>query len=139
MSKTTCGPLYQEAIARYAGDDLEKRRLFAAGFIHGEAEKVCLGACQGAMFHPSPEYNDMVYDLADDAARLYNLQGPFIFGQEIWLLRDITAVKNFNEMKAAEVNSQAWHFQRGTICGVPLREIDVNFHKRRGAGKPCDR
>ena len=137
--KPTCGPLFLEAINRHAGDDPDKRHLFAAGFVHGQAEKVYLGACAGAMFRPSVEYAEEMYHLVESAATQYSLIGPIILGQELWLLRDTTALKAFHKMQGLEANSPNWHFCRGRLCGIPQQDIDIYFHERRGYGKPCDK
>lgn len=139
--KKTCGPMYKEALGQYTGFDPEKVRIFAAGFIHGEAEKVYLGACQAAMFRPAKEHFSLVLGLAHDAASRYGLNlTTFPTGRpggalEVWIHRSlpIGLWNEFNE------NSPAWHITRGLACGVPQNEIDREFHKRAGYGESCDK
>ena len=42
--KTTCGTIYRDALFQYTHGDPEKVRIFAAGFVHGQGEKIYLGA-----------------------------------------------------------------------------------------------
>ena len=136
--RTTCGPMYLDALMRYAGKDEERLRIFAAGFIHGQAEKVYLGACSAAMFRVSPEFLVMVATLAWEAVDRYGLHAVRQLGDEIWILRDGHALDQFNFMAKMPVNSSDSHIQRGALCGVPFNEIDETFHERDGFGKPCD-
>lgn len=87
-SKPTCGPLYLAALKRYATTPAEER-LFAAGFVYGEAEKIYLGACHGAMFRPSAEAHSWLNDVVMEAAEHYGLLFrplPTSRGEELWLL-----------------------------------------------------
>lgn len=139
QQKPTCGPLYLDALTQYTGGDAEKIRLFAAGFVHGQAEKVYLGACPAAMFRPPPERWQMVFDLATDAAQRYGLRVITLESvQEIWLCRDNTAAAGVEGLDRMELNSAEWHLWRGNLCGVPDREIDLRFHERSGYGEICD-
>lgn len=138
MSKTTCGPLYADGLRHYAGDNQESIRLFAAGFVSGEAEKVYLGAAQGAMFRPSAEYRDMVMSVVRDVVARYDLQMAMLGQDEIWLLRDDNAYQLFRQLLVIDPNTPAWHIIRGQLCGVPISEIDVKFHERKGYGERAD-
>lgn len=138
MNKTTCGPLYFEGVKKYAGDNRASIRLFAAGFVSGEAEKVYLGACKAAMFRPSPEYQPMVQSIVFDVSRRYSLKVAALEPDEIWLLRDADAAQLFQNLKEVERDSPMWHWIRGTLCGVPVNEIDAQFHERKGYGERCD-
>ena len=53
----SCGVYYREAFLKY-GHNEATRRAFAAGFVHGQAEKVFSGVCCGAMFRPSLQFRD---------------------------------------------------------------------------------
>jgi hypothetical protein len=138
--KPTCGPLYLEALTQYTDGDPEKVRLFAAGFIHGQAEKVYLGACQAAMFRPSPERLEMVDTLAMDAANRYGLLMTYLPSVgEFWLCRDEAAFISVSEhMLRMKPNSPGWHHWRAWLCGIPNGEIDPRFHERKGYGESCD-
>jgi hypothetical protein len=133
----TCGPFYKEALERYAGDSPAGQRAFAAGFVSGQAEKVYLGAAPAAMFRPSGERFDMVADIVADVASRYGLTWHHV-GGEIWLCRDMLAVRMLNEMREIERDSAVWHRQRAMLCGIPENEVDVKFHLRRGYGERCD-
>lgn len=130
---TTCKPLYAAALKEYTGGDPEKVRLFAAGFIHGEAEKIYLGACKAAMFRPkSQPYREITSALTADAAKRYGLlreELSYLDEKEFWLLRP-SVLRYFTELKAMEPNSPAWHVRRAALTGVPPMDIDVTFHTR---------
>jgi hypothetical protein len=138
MKKQTCGPLYKLALDMYAGDDPEKMRLFAAGFVSGQAEKVYLGACQAAMFRPSADRAAMINELVKDACERYGLLMWWMLDQEIWLCRDAGTMATVREMAQRTPNSPGWHRLRAMLCGIPVDEIDEKFHERKGAGKRCD-
>ena len=134
--KKTCGPLYQEQLKQFVGNDRELR-LFTAGFITGQAEKIYLGACGAAMFRPSPEHKGLVTELVEIASVTYGLCSNNI-GEEIWLFHPDVAPA-FIRLKSIIPNTITAHFMRATLCGVPLREIDYKFHERNGYGKDCDK
>lgn len=139
--KQTCGPLYFEALKHFTGLDPEKIPLFAAGFICGQAEKVCLGACAAAMFRPSEEWQDMVYENVCNAAHIYGLYVTTLDtsrGREIWMYKSLVAQTAIESLSGLTENSPRWHQRRGLLCGVPLRQIDHAFHERHGYGEKCD-
>ncbi len=141
ITKTTCGPLYLDALQSYTEGDPEKVRLFAAGFINGQAEKVYLGACLAAMFRPSPERLEMVWEMAEDAILRYDLCGPRLLGDEVWIYRSAAGgcMSVLDELlRIGEAQSPQWHTIRGVLTGVPILEIDTQFHCRKGAGEQCD-
>lgn len=137
MNKPTCGPMYKEALERYAGDDAELIRIFAAGFVSGQAEKVYLGACRAAMFRPSQDRYGMLIETVRDVAQRYGLTVVEGIGSqnEIWVCRPDDAELVRGQMQYPE-NSPPWHVHRATLCGVD--EIDVRFHLRAGSGERCD-
>lgn len=142
--KPTCGPLFtqalQTAIEQAEGDPV---RLFSAGHMCGQAEKIYLGACMAAMFRPSPEHYAYVHKVASKLACIYGLCVSTFdhedLHDEIWLhkLTQGPALL-FEWMLAAEPNSPMWHYWRGMLCGVPSDQIDANFHLRTGYKQPCD-
>jgi hypothetical protein len=140
QGSTTCGPLYHEALRHYA-KTREQELLFAAGFVHGAAEKLHLGAAGGAMFRPSGDVEPEVRDIVLHAAMHYGLLHCKLVttrGVELWLLRK-ERLPYFETMAlATKENSEAWHLFRGRLCGVPYAEIDYRFHERRGFGERCD-
>jgi hypothetical protein len=142
MNKPTCGPLYKDALGKYAGTDPDKIRLFAAGFVSGQAEKVYLGACRAAMFRPSADRLAMILDVIRDVANRYNLHifhGACQTFDEIWLCRNVDVWHNLQELYATYVyNSPAWHAFRAELCGIPAEELDEAFHLRAGHGERCD-
>lgn len=139
-SKTTCGPFYKDALAKYAGDSPEAIKIFAAGFVSGQAEKVYLGACRAAMFRPSQDRYGMLIETVNEVASRYGLKviTPVGSKMEIWICRPIWA--NDVQMLLGKFveDSPAWHSKRAWLCGVPDREIDYDFHLREGHGQPCD-
>lgn len=137
VGRPTCGPLFAEALAQWAGSEPEKIFLFAAGHVHGQAEKVYLGACAGAMFRPAPEYREQLRAVVCSAAALYGILVGDL-GAEIWLLRDEEAANDLAFIAEQEENSRKWHLLRGALCGVPFDEIDPAFHERRGYGERCE-
>lgn len=138
MSKT-CGPMYLDALEKYTGGDPAKVRLFAAGFISGQAEKVFLGACGAAMFRPSEAYAPMVRAIVIDCATRYDLLWTQE-GAEIWIVRNAALLRTLVCcLERYPENSTEWHMVRGQLCGVPDSELDYEFHLREGYGKPCDR
>lgn len=136
-TKTSCGPLYRAAKNHFTGGDPAKERLFAAGFVHGQAEKVYLGACMAAMFRPSTlEKQVMVQEIAEQAAVLYGLVVLNI-REEIWICRP-DHEKDVGKLWWMIIDSGLWHCYRGGLCGVPTGEIDNQFHLRQGAKEAAD-
>lgn len=135
-NKPTCGVMYLDALTRYTGGDPKLVRVFAAGFVNGQAEKVYLGACRAAMFRPSDDFRGMVGEIARDAANRYGLELAWI-GGEGWIFRPDNRGA-IMRMPSMTVNSPPWHNLRGWLCGVPANEIDLKFHTRQGYGEPCD-
>lgn len=132
--KKTCGELYQEAWTEWSGTTTESKTAFAAGFIHGQAEKVASGACKAAMFRPSDEWREVVESICLSACRRYGLELIMNDNDEFWISTDISLVCALGYMKD---NSPEWHAYRATLCGI--RDIDPEYHKRPGHGKPCDK
>lgn len=137
--KPTCGPMYKDALERHAGDSPDLIRVFAAGFVNGQAEKVYLGACRAAMFRPSQERSGMLLTLAEEAARRYGLALVSYVGRhnEVWLCRHFHAPDVIG-LRDIEEDSPLWHERRAWLCGVPPDEVDREFHKRTGHGERCD-
>jgi hypothetical protein len=136
-AKKTCGPMYEEALRRYTSMDPGLIGVFAAGFISGQAEKVYLGACRGAMFRPSADRWPIIMAAVMDVVNRYGLKYQEL-PEEIWILRDDTAVHWLAELSDCEPNSPRWHRIRARLCGVPLSETDEQFHLRSGHGERCD-
>jgi hypothetical protein len=139
--KPTCGVLYMETMHEFGRGSEAEARAFAAGHVSGQAEKVYLGACGGAMFRPQPENFDWLLDVVSRIASRYGLrvqvlpcETPDDRKKEIWISRNkVGAWLKFPP------NSEQWHILRGVTCGIPLDEIDWRFHERPGYGQPCDR
>lgn len=137
--KETCGTLYYRARKFFTDDDLEKTKLFSAGFVTGEAEKVHLGACQAAMFRPSADRLDWMAGICGRVCLEYDLGLSTLDtarGRELWIYRasDSFALDRLHQLgemvRSDEVNTPRWHAIRGLLCGVPASELDVEFHKR---------
>ncbi len=131
MAERTCLPIYQEAREKHAGTDPEKQRAFAAGFLHGQAEKVYLGACYAAMFRPSSQGAASLLELAGEAATLYGLEVVHLKNGEIWITTegDVHQVWHIEDLVK---DSPQYHHHRGWLCGVPHHAIDPLFHERDG-------
>lgn len=132
-----CGVFFKDAVHFYAGDDVEKIRIYAAGFCHGQAEKVHLGACTAAMFRPNKEYYSLQMEIVLDMARRFNLAVHVIHaaaGDEIWMSRHEN-IGEIAEMIRWNENSPEWHTIRGSLCGVSPDELDFMFHTRKGWGE----
>lgn len=138
-SKPTCGPFYKAALDNYAGIDPVKNRIFAAGFVSGQAEKVYLGACRAAMFRPSQDrYGDLI-ETAQDVADRYGLTvvAPIGKKQEVWICRTRWA-GDVHMLNGLIEDTAEWHELRAWLCGVPDEEVDRVFHLRDGHGERCD-
>lgn len=140
-NKPTCGQLYLTAITNIVGpNNHEQERIFAAGFIHGQCEKIYLGAARAAMFRLSDtdrNNGEMLRQLCAQAASLYDLICVERTG-ELWICRDKHAVAALRMLDAYDVNGKAWHQCRGQLCGIPPGEWDTEYHKRREYNRPCD-
>lgn len=134
--KRTCGPLYQEQLSLYTGGDSKFIKVFAAGFISGQAEKVYLGACSAAMFRPSAENFEIVSDIVQQVRTQYGLMA-YVLIDEIWICKP-EYFDRVKSLKTIPVNSPSWHLMRGLLTGVPMNDIDLEFHLRKGYGEPCD-
>lgn len=138
----TCGVLYAKQLSRYCGTDPGKVRLFSIGMATGQAEKVYLGACLGAMFRPAAEHFSDFRLAILQVAKAYGLHyqeldagGP---APEMWLLRNEIALSLFAGLSKEPLNSPRWHKLRGNLCGVPWNETDLKFHERRGYQERCE-
>ena len=127
--KTTCGPLFLKCIESFVlpSDRVSSRdslKIFSAGHMVGQAEKIYLGVCSAAMFRPSPEYRNWAIEAAIKISGIYGLEVS-LFGRE--------------EIKDLDVNSSKWHIWRAKLCGIPDYNIDAEFHLRKGYNEPCDK
>jgi len=119
----------------------EAYKAFAHGFAAGQAEKVSLGACDAAMFRPSPEHMEWYLPLVESVAATYGLHVVILDShceetpKEIWICSDPKKVGLWLDF---DVNSAPWHAARGAACGIPPRHWDFKYHKRKGYGKRCD-
>lgn len=127
--KTTCAPLFIEALNRWRGHPFA----FHAGFVNGQAEKVFLGACQACMFRPIPEEYQVNLELAIDAAIRYGLQCRTVCRTkaELWLCHDD---KILADLYTITENSPEWHALRAKLLGVAV--VDPKFHEREGYVAP---
>lgn len=138
MSGRTCGEFYREAIRQYTTDDATYWA-FAAGFVHGQAEKVMLGACRAAMFRPSEDKAMALSAIVHEACERYGLTYRR-WNDEFWIFRGDDGVSDeLARLQAVERDSQRYHAIRADLCGVGIRQFDPEFHNRQGYGQPCDR
>lgn len=145
-NKPTCGPLFAEALRSFVNLDSDRAdkdvRLFVAGHMTGQAEKIYLGACTAAMFRPSPEYRGFALAALGKLSAIYGLEVSVFerpeIADEIWL-HIPEALTEVGELSQLVINSPEWHAVRGRLCGIPENKIDPLFHERRGYREPCDR
>ena len=136
-NKQTCGPLYKDGLENFTKMEPSLVRVYAAGFVSGQAEKVYLGACQAAMFRPSEENFEMLYEVVQDVAHRYFLYVELLDtlrGVEIWVCRTISVSRSACNLRLCEENSGMWHRERASLCGIPEIEVDPFFHERNGFG-----
>ncbi len=138
--RATCGPLYLEGLETY-GCTKDMHFAFACGFVSGQAEKVFLGACPAAMFRPSPEHFEWLYDEVTKIAVRYGLEIAVLPSaqsktpDEIWIFREGYAIGRWHD---SPVNSPNWHYHRAAACGIPNDRIDYKFHERQGYNQVVD-
>ncbi len=137
--KKTCGDFYLEGLQSFTAMESESVRLFAAGFVSGQAEKVHLGACKAAMFRPSEDRWRMIMAIVEEVCRRYELVVFEAGIGEIWICRDMDVWKELLDLHAhVGRNSATWHRRRAEMCGINPAMIDENFHERKNYGKRCD-
>ena len=113
-------------------DDPIKADAFAMGFVYGQAEKVCLGACYAAVFRITPEGHERVMKAVVAAADLYGLEIVELdLPAELWLTTK-DCVASVLRLERCELNSPEFHLHRGWLCGVPFHRIDRQCHIREG-------
>lgn len=139
----TCGVLFNKCLTHFTSlfsDDLVL--LFAAGMATGQAEKIYLGACQAAMFRPSPENHSKMVVVCDYLSSTYGLEVSIFqreeIANEIWLHNSKCTNLLSKILTTEEVNSPIWHTVRGMLCGVPFNQVDMDFHERKGYRENCD-
>ncbi len=153
MDKPVCGEIALKQFEKYVGSDREKIKIYAAGFVAGQCEKVYLGACSAAMFRPSADWASGLMELVKPIAADYGLivaecnykirqlgSGAIQPIQEVWVLRDGITESIFREMIVRQMDGlhlmadylDTWHRVRGILCGIPSKEIDTEYHKRSG-------
>ena len=137
--ETVLGVIFLDGFLKYLGENpnMEMVKLFHAGFVMGQAEKVASGACYGAMFRTGEKYQEMCVEVDTDIAHRYGLRCVTI-GEEIWIVNN-TGNALLVEMCKREENSPTWHLIRGIICGFPPERIDYTYHMRKGYLEPADR
>jgi len=142
--KTTCGPLFSMCLNKFTDMTDKEVRIFAAGHLTGQAEKVYLGACRAAMVRPSEDYRQWCLTVAIHLSSIYGLEISVFereeIKDEIWIHRpDARSQVQLLGCPDIEVNSRFWHMIRGDLCGVPPGHIDHQFHERKGYGEVCDK
>lgn len=141
-NKPTCGPLFADSLSAFTDMSDKEVRPFLAGHLTGLVEKVYLGACPAAMVRPSPEFRGFVLSALSRLSKIYGLEVSVFerpeIADEIWLHRPEYAAA-VGELSQLRFESPEWHTNRGLLCGIPLSEIDLEFHKRRGYREPCDK
>ena len=130
-----------QAVRKLYSRTPETESAFAVGFACGQAEKVYLGVCRAAMFRPAAENFEWYTGEVEKVAAAYGLAVVVLESHcpespwEIWIARDESCVGGWVWLEA---NSPQWHQERAAVCGIPEREVDVNYHRRAGYGEKCD-
>lgn len=115
-------------MATVAGNDPERIRLFAAGFTAGQAEKIHLGVCHGAMFRPAPEHRDLLWHVLTLVCEAYGVHFTRL-EDEFWM-GDNSAMAWVEHLRTVERDSPLWHRIRALICGIPQSMVDEEWHTR---------
>jgi hypothetical protein len=134
--KRVVGDVVRE-LRKIYGTTPEAAKSFAYGFCAGQAEKVYLGACQAAMFRPSPEHLDWYLTEVRVIAAHFGLTVTLLDSHcpktptEIWIHKG-----KIGEWLQHEVNSPDWHRLRAAACGIA--DVDTEYHLRCNYGEKCD-
>jgi hypothetical protein len=138
MAKVTCGPLFQEALNTHTDMSPEQIRVFAAGFVTGQAEKIYLGACAAAMFRPSPEHMVMLREVVQETAQRYGLVAVTSHQGELWLCQpQVKGLVLCQDVRSGR--DGVYHALRALLCGIPASQIDLSYHQHKHFNQPCDR
>ena len=126
--RVTCGLLYKKA--KQEALLLERPDLnFSFGFAAGEAEKIYLGACMGAMFKPREDFRTVLSIFLSRLCIIYSLDSRRD-RDELWLFaQTVEASGLFEKMKNCIFNSSDYHSVRAKLCGIPESRVDLEFHK----------
>lgn len=101
----------------------ENVKVWAAAFVTGNAEKVAMGACRGAMSAPAKADADWFRETHKTIAEEYGLQRyeyARVNRREFWLLRDEKALA----LLKRGINDNV---TRAYICGLDPDLIDVDY------------
>ena len=141
-SKETCGVIFSRCLKKLTDGETNPVKLFCAGHLTGNAEKIYLGACLASMSRPSPEYHEWLLQCAIVLSSEYGLEVTMFerpeIAEEIWIHKP-EAKNSLTRLTQLEYNSLEWHCTRGWLCGIPIEDIDPEFHLRRGFREPADR
>lgn len=111
-----------QSIARSSGD-----HAYAIGFYAGQMEKVLAGACQYCMFRPNSQDIAQLEPLIRRLAEEYGLVAELYDG-EFWISRRTP----LDRLKLLRKHSPEYHALRAKMCGIPVEEIDPEYHLRSG-------
>ena len=132
--RRTCGAYYKEFREHFSCLDLTTEQAICIGFMYGQAEKVFLGACNASMFRPLLERKNWSIDQLKWICALLQLSIVIAdrkeIEREIWICKPQSRWLLQETLEREEYNSLAWHIFRGLMTGVPLTEIDNEFHTR---------
>lgn len=135
---TNMSRLFAELMERFTDDEPLAQTVFAAGFVTGQAEKVCCGACKAAMFRPeTPAHDEMLGEIIKDIADKYGLfWDRYLFQGEVeyWIATTTWwfLVDRMTDLGETGCNTPAWHMHRALLCGVDPQQIDLEYHKGKG-------
>lgn len=123
--------LFLKVVREYIGDPrVLTDSGFVTGFVTGQAEKVHIGACRAAMFHPEVFNFELVHEIAANIAGIYGLQmHVFICGErrEIWLVHPNAEAAYEAMVRTIEFGASlaTANKLRGDLCGV--EDIDPEY------------
>lgn len=144
---TTCGPLFKQAFEYAEKESRDVLEFFSWGHLTGQAEKVWLGSCTAFMVRSSNIGNKEECQEIDArlSARVHVICSIFSLdcrvikterGDEYWVFRR-DKWQLLSLLSKLSPDSEAAHFIRGTLCGVPPGELDLKFHERYGDSDGC--
>ena len=131
-NRLVCGELFEKSFRASVGPEptLENVKIWHRAFATGQAEKIYLGACHGAMFRVGPEWFTACVTIDLEVAKIYLLEFTTING-ELWLMDEV-GYDLIRKMLECPINSPEWHLTRAAICGIPTDKIDIFYHHRKG-------
>lgn len=152
MPSTTCGTLFRTFFDHlFPADTNGWHPLIAkapnplhaigyVGFTAGQAEKVASGACRAFMIRPAPAWREWAREQMAFACDHYGLEVmPYEHEGvlELWACQREWLPMLWTALTQPH-NSPTFHYQRARLCGIPVQDIDPEYHLREGHGTQCE-